>query len=370
MLPPLRLAVLLATLLLAAAAGCGSDAGVAGRPADAILRTTFGPDKQVASGRLDVGLSLDAEGLGGVDGPVRLNLRGPFASPEDGRGVPAFAFDLVLGAGGDTFTAGAVSTGKAGFLTYGGTSYALDEPTWTELERGYVADQERAERAGGQTLSALGVDPLRWLRDPVKAGEEDVGGVRTVHVRAGIDVPALLDDVDRILARAGSAGVGAAAGRDVPRGLSEARRRAIAASVRSATVDVFTGAEDGTLRRLNVQVAFTVPEASRAGAGGLRGGRLGLDLRLGELNEPQSITPPEDARPLSELTGAAPGGRSAPGVAVEPSAPAPRASAPAAPPAAAPPPAGSSGSPYLRCIDEAGSDLAEVQRCGELLEAP
>jgi hypothetical protein len=253
--------------------------------------------------------------------------------------VPAFAFDLAVGTRGQTVTAGAVSTGRAGFLTYGGRSYALDRATWTELERRYVAEQRRSGRRGSRTLAALGVDPLRWLRDADEVGEEDTGGVRTVHVRARVDVPALLDDVDRILKRAGAAGAGRAAGTDVPQGLTRAQRRAIAASVRSASIDVFTGKQDGMLRRLNVQVAFSVPQAARAQAGDLESGRLGLDLRLAGLNEPQEIAAPRDARPLSELTGAAPL------------------------------PQGAGGS-YDACLDRARGDLAKAQSCAGLLGTP
>ena len=65
------------------------------------------------------------------------------------------------------------------------------------------------------SFKSLGVDPQRWLRDPEYVGKEDVGGTETLHIRAGIDVPLLLEDVNKILGRA----------EDIQGGQGQANRR-------------------------------------------------------------------------------------------------------------------------------------------------
>jgi hypothetical protein len=147
----------------------------------------------------------------------------------------------------------------------------------------------------------------------------------------------------------------------VPTGLTAAQRTAITESVKSASFDVWSGKADGTLRRLRVAVSFAVPQAARAGIGGLQSGTLAIDLAIGALNQRQTVTGPKSSRPLSELTGALQQATGT-GTTTTPTTTAPTTTTPSSG-------GGTSAaqSKYLDCLQTAGQDLAKVQRCAALL---
>lgn len=292
-LPRPLLAVL--TVLAVALGACGGD-DVAAQPAPDVLAGSFG--KAPRSGKLDLRVAFDGKDLTAVQGPFKLALQGPFAAGRDGR-LPRFALGAHLEAGGRALSGGAISTGSAGWLTFAGRAFALDRSTFAGLRAAYGRDRERG---GGQSLEALGIDPADWLAAPRKVGEETIGGTRTVHVTATVDVPAVLEDISRVLSRADAAGaVGAAGAAGAPGALTAEQRAGVRRSVARTSVDVYAGAEDGILRRLNLQVRFAVPAELRADAGGLSTGTLGLDLVLTDVDEAQEIEPPARSRPLADL---------------------------------------------------------------------
>ena len=72
------LLVLFALLLCAfGVAACGGEDEV---DVNEVLRQTFGEDKDVKSGRIDVSARLDAKGSESLKGPVIVRLAGPFES--------------------------------------------------------------------------------------------------------------------------------------------------------------------------------------------------------------------------------------------------------------------------------------------------
>ncbi|MCW3039260.1 MAG: hypothetical protein JWM31_1165, partial [Solirubrobacterales bacterium] len=355
----------LSTLLLTA---CGSSSDKTPTDAAGILKDTFGAGKPVKSGKLNLAVALDTTGLTGVTGPVKLTLTGPFQS-QGGSELPAFDFDVALATGDTNLTAGAVSTGKAGFLKFQGTAFALPEAIFTQFKKGYEASSKQAgKKAGGPSLRTLGVDPLRWLTAPRKIGTETVGGAEANHVSATVDVPKLLTDVDTLLKKAGTLGGQAAAG--VPNGLSAARRAQIEQGITSTTFDVWAGKDDGTLRKLDVKVGFTIPASARSRAGGLQKGVVDLTLTIADLNKDQQIDAPKSTRPLSELQAAAAellgGLATGGGTTATPStgtSSAPPATAPAAPSSAT----GSAPTTrYGQCLAAAGADVAKITDCAKL----
>ena len=332
-------------VLFVSACGGGDDS------VDSLLKQTFSPGKSVKSGRLNAQLDANVQGIQGLDGPVRLRLNGPFQSAGKGE-MPQFDFTLGLTAGGQTFTAGGVSTGDKGFVKFQGQAYAVSDQLFNQFKTGYLnaAKQSDQKKGSAPTLGALGIDPRRWLIDAKKAGEEKIGGTDTIHITAGIDVSKLLDDVNRLLGRASTA----SGSKQVPQRLTPAQRKTIQDAVDNATVDVFTGKDDKLLRRLDVNVRLK-------NAGQVKGGTLRFQLQLDALNKGQTITPPTNTKPLDQLLqSAASGSTGSTGQTTTPSAPtttAPSTTTPAAP---------SGNSAYLQCLNKAGNDLAAVQKCADL----
>lgn len=339
----IRFAALAAVLALT---GCGG--GPSG--AQDLLKSTFGGGHSVKSGNIALSLDFTSKGLKSVKGPLAIKLNGPFQSVGKGK-LPKFDLSLALDSGGSSFSAGAVSTGDKGWLKLQGTTFAITPQLFQQFKAAYEHATGKS-KSGGVTFKSLGIDPMSWLKDPRTVGTESVGGAETYHIAAGVDVAKFLDDLNAVLSKASA--LGGATGTTLPSKLTPQQRQDIANSVKSASLDVWTGKADKTLRRLSLKIAIDVPPAIRARAGGLRTGNLSFDLTIADLNQPQTITPPKNARPLSDLQQllAAGGGGSA---------------NPAAPSASGSSGSGSGTSQYMTCVAKAGNDVAKLQQCAGLV---
>jgi hypothetical protein len=345
---------LLLVVLPALAAGCGSS-GAGDASTSTLLKDTFSGGKAVKSGKLDVSLGFEAKGLPSLTGPVAFKLAGPFSSQGAGK-LPKFDFDLDIAAGGQTVQAGAVSLGDSGYLKFGGRSYSVDKALFDQFKSGYEKSQAQSKsKDAGPSFKALGVSPATWLQGAHKAGTADVGGTKTIHITSGVNVPRFLADVNKLLAKARNLGGSTTQG--VPQALSPQVQSTIERSVKTARVDVYTGEDDHALRRLALSVSLVVPKDAQKAAGGLQSGELRFDLTIADLNKDQSISAPQGARPFSELQSALQalqggGSASATPSTTTPSTTTPSAGAPSA---------------YLDCVQKAGTDIAEVQKCAALV---
>jgi hypothetical protein len=182
---PLLVLVLLACAL--AFTACGGDDD---QDATELLAQTFGGGgEDVKSGRLDLSVRLNAQGLAELSGPVTARMSGPFQSTGK-RELPRFDFNVAFGAQGQDIKAGAVSTGDKGFLRFDDQAYDIGADLFKQFRDGYAEQakctEEQGDKGGGVTFQALGVDPRRWLRE-ARQGRRGGGrrrGHRPHHRRA------------------------------------------------------------------------------------------------------------------------------------------------------------------------------------------
>jgi hypothetical protein len=338
------LALLAAVLSASVLVACGGSDEKKQDP-EQVLKDTFTGKKKLDSGKLDVALDLRAKD--GSTGSIRLN--GPFQTNGIGK-VPSFDFGLTLTTGGQSLDAGFVSTGTAAYVQLRGTSYKLDDSTFEQFASGYTSAQGTQGTSGTSSLGAFGVDPRSWLRDPKIAGTESVGGTKTIHITAGIDVAPLVADLNRMLGKAGSA-----TGQKVPQSLTPAQVTQAAKALRNVKVDVFTGESDKTLRRFVVDVGLALAPGQTIV--GMTPSGVRLSLAFTDLNAPQTIVAPKGAKPFSALQselqgliGAVSGqGGGGTGTTTTPGA------------------SGSAASKYLTCVQKAGQDIAKLQKCASLV---
>jgi hypothetical protein len=366
------LLLLLATASLAACFGGGG-----GQNVNNVLNETFGGNKKISSGRLNMSLTADLEGIPQVNGPVTVKIGGPFESRGQNQ-VPRLDLDLTASAGGQSFEAGAVSTGEKGFVSFQGTDYAVPDKTFAQFTR----ELKRAQKGNKNQpdLSALGVHPRQWLKNPSDKGTEDVNGDKTIHIAADVDVAKLLDDIDSLLKKTGELGLTRAQQAQLPTSISASVKKQIVDSVTEARFDVFAGKDDKILRKLEVKLKFDVPKSLRAQAGGLKKGSIDFSVDVAELNKPQAITEPKNARPLSELQSqlganalgtlgsAVPGGSSSAGASGGGSGAGSSSSgADLGGGGGAPQVSKAQARRYLKCVQKA-SGAAAIQSCAELLK--
>jgi hypothetical protein len=272
-------------------AACGDDEEKS-TGAQALLDQTFGSGASaIENGRLNVDFRLDPKGLLALGGPIKLALDGPFASPTGGE-LPHFDVDFGATLAGDVFRGTVLSTGRAAFVRLDGTAYKIDREFVSELREG-LADAADSKQPG---LKALGVDPLRWISNAQVRGNERIAGVETTRISGDVEVAKLLEDIDRLLTKAGGSGNGG----DL---LSPEIRQQISDAVKSAKEDIWTGTADKILRQIAVRISFAFDKGEKP-ITGLDSGVINLRLRLADVNKTSvRVDAPADAKPLDELTG-------------------------------------------------------------------
>jgi hypothetical protein len=280
-------------------AACGSSSSSSENPA-ALLSQTFSGSHTVNSGNLTFSVTVTPSGSRTLTGPISLSFGGPFQSLGKGK-LPKSNFTVSIGALGKSASLGILSTGTSGYVSLQGTSYQLPAATFQKLESSFASFESTG--SGGSSSSAfskLGIKPIHWLNNPHVVGTDSVAGTSTTHIEAGLNVPALLGDISTLLSKAGSLGLGSTG--QLPTSISPATRSKIAAEVQHPTVDVWTGTNDKTIRRLTVRLTLPVKGNTSTLLGGLSSATIALTIQYAHLNQPQTITPPTHTAPYSQFT--------------------------------------------------------------------
>jgi hypothetical protein len=374
------LAIAITTVALAACGSASSGSGTA----NSLLKQTFSGAHKVSSGNLNVTLTIDPSGSSTLSTPITLSFGGPFQSLGTGK-LPQSNFNVSVSALGRNGSIGILSTGTSGYITLQGTSYRLPPATFKRLEASFsqLASSPGASSGSG-ALSKLGIQPLHWLSNPTVVGIESVGATQTTHIRATINVPAFLNDLNTFLGKASS--LGGAGTTRIPNGLAPGTRARIAAKIQAPSFDVWTGNSDKTLRRLAIGLAVPVSGQVSTLLGGLRSAQIGLIMQYADLNQPQTITAPSTVRPYAEFTAkvrafvqALSGTLGASGLlggvgTSSSSGSGTTTSAGSETTGSTSAGSGTTGSAsagnlqrYSKCIQKAGSDIAKMQACAPLL---
>jgi hypothetical protein len=340
-------ALLALALVAGAISACGGSAGANGNDNDArtLLQQTFTGTHKLQSGKVDALLRVSATGDPSIKKPIRVTIAGPFASAGP-KAMPKFDLALDVSAQGQGLQAGLVSTSDRLFVNFGGTSYEVPASLLRPLKKSFASSKGQ----GGLNLGGLHLQPMNWLKNPTVEGDQTIDGTATTHISAQLDVEAFLNDLQKVLTQVKQQGGAAAA--QLPSQLSGKDRKQIEDAVKRATLDVWTGKSDKTLRKVAVAVALVLPKGT-SGSGGPTSVNIAFTATLKDLNQPQTIKAPATSRPLSELlsqiqgflagalSGA--GGGSLGG--------------------------GTSGKAdaYAQCLSNAGSDVQKAQACASLL---
>jgi hypothetical protein len=354
----------LAPALVTACGGSGTES------ATQLLQQTFAGHHSVSSGALTFSLRVTPSGSTELTQPITFTFGGPFQSLGKSR-LPESNFTVTISAQGATGSLGILSTGTTGYVTLDGTSYQLPDATFHQLESSF------SQIGGGSSstnLSGLGIHPLKWLANPSIVGTESVGGATTTHIHSGLNVPALLQDISEFLRRAATLSSAA----KVPDGISPAAMARISGEVTDATVDVWTGSSDKTIRKLAVNLNLPVTGKLSTELGGLRTAGVGLSMQYANLNQPQTIVAPTNVQPYSEfaakarafvqalesqLAGGATGSTGTSGSGATASGGTSGSGAAASGGA----PSSTSAQRYEQCIEAAKGNIDRLQRCAPLL---
>jgi hypothetical protein len=339
---------------LSACGGGSSDASN-------LLKQTFSGSHTVNSGNLSFVLVVTPSGSSTLSGPITLSFGGPFQNLGTGK-LPESNFNISLSALGRTGSMAIISTGTTGYITLKDTSYQLPAATFQRLESTFASVGSSPGSSGSSgALGKLGIKPLRWITNPSVAGTEDVSGIKTTHIRAGINVSALLDDLNTFLEKGASLGISGAS--QFAGGIPAATKTRIASEVRNPRFDVWTGTSDKTVRKLSINLTLPVSGQVSSLLGGLKSAQIALSMQYANLNQPQTIQVPGNIHPFSEFSaklrdflgtvaGLVPGGAGS-------------GSTGTSTPSPSPSPQGIQN--YSQCIQSAHGDVTKMQGCAALL---
>jgi hypothetical protein len=348
---PMTRLLLLLTLSAALFAGCGgadSEPASSSTDVNTLLRDTFRNVSKIKSANLSAKLAIQGGGQS-----VDATLKGPFESQGEGR-LPKLQLDATLHSAGQSFTAGATWTGDKGFVNLQGTQYRLSDLVARQLEAGYQESLEQGKRQGsGDPGALLGIDFSKWLKNGRNAGDAEVAGAETIKVTGDADVAQVVDDLQKVAAKARSLNLPGASSAQVPDRITPQQKQEIVDAVKKLAIEVYTGKQDRLLRRLVVNAELQDPSSKQAST-------LSFDLTLEQVGESQKISEPKNAKPFSELMKMTDQLKGlAGGLAGAPSSGSGSGTAKA--------PSDDTIEKYAKCVTDAAGDQAKAQKCADLL---
>jgi hypothetical protein len=311
-----RTLLAICALALPVIAGCGGDDdGGSDVDPQTVIDETFSNEETVSSG--DLSLSFDGSAEGDQGGSFEASLSGPFqGDPDNPNAIPQLDWTGSIsgeGAGQSiSFEGAVVITEDNAFVEYGGNAYEVGTEMFSqfkELAESAAAQQTEAaegqsfgelftqscetqlEAQGGDT-AACDIDFQSWLGDLTNEGEEEIEGAETIHVSGTLETETMIQD----LVELGTA-VPQASG-TVP---TEEQVQQVSDAITEASFDLYSGADDRILRGLDFNFALDPSEIPDAEAAAVDSIDAGFSMRLGGVNEDQTIEAPSDAQPLEDL---------------------------------------------------------------------
>ncbi len=275
-----------------------------------------------------------------------------------------------------TSRAGIVVTEDNAFVEYGGETYEVGSETFSQFKEAaeQSADQTQSQETGAatsfqegceQAIEAQGGDPSAcdfdlsgWFTDLTNEGTEDVEGTDAVHVSGNVDVAQMLEDFSGLASSVPSAG-----GQ-----VDEEQIQQASEAISDASFDVYSGADDNILRKLDLNVTIDPSAVESTTPVPVESVDLGLSLTLSAVNEEQTIDAPADAQPIEDLLGQFGVGGLGPLGGLEGLDGSGSGLDLGGGSGGAPAPGGGETDAYFDCVAEAGNDPAEASQCLQELQ--
>lgn len=283
--------------LVVALAGCGGDSssgdkattdkGAAPNSPEVkkLIDETFGPNPKAKSGTISGVIDITVEGIERYREPIQVSVTGPFT--ETG-GAPEANFDVSLALRGGILGGDVYFKGDEAFIGLGSTAYKVPEPIATPFRR----PLENSRNALTAVMGAFHIAPQRWAKNPRIVGDERVNGVDTIHGTAEIDTNAFFLDLAALTKRLTALRITEITG--LPRAVGRKERAALRRSVKTATGDVYTGADDRVLRRARFRMRLEPSAKDRRILGGFTSIDVAGNLDVSDVGSPQTIEVPSN----------------------------------------------------------------------------
>jgi hypothetical protein len=282
--------------VFAACGGGDDDGGTSGSSDDAQQLVDNAGLEGVKSGVLDLSMHVTAEGENA--GEFEVTLSGPFEQGAKGE-LPQLDMTLDVEGSADqedvAFDGNLTLLTDRAFIDYEDTVYEVDPTTF-----GFVkAALEQGQQQGGkQDLTACqeaaeGIKFSQFGDNLQSEGGADVGGTETTKVSGDFNVSGFIDAVFELTESPACASQLEAAGSLPPEGELEEARSEVIESIKRSHVELYVD-DDDIVRKALVEMTVAPEKAS---------GEVEMELEatLTGVNEEQSFSAPENAKPLEDL---------------------------------------------------------------------
>jgi hypothetical protein len=295
-----RIRTLVAVLAIAipipaAVAGCGGGSSSSSEDPQQVLHETFSNPTKITSGNLDISVSGAAQGT--QSGNLSASITGPFqADPNDPTAFPQLDLTAKVTASGAgqniSFDGSAIATKDNAYVEYQGQAYEVGTTLFKQFTKAYsqsAAQQQGQGQSAGSVLQQFGIDPSKWLTNVTNDGETDVGGTTTIHVHGDANVPQIASDLGKVAQQAPGG---------TAQSLSQSQIKQLTSAVKDATVDVYSGKDDHLLRKLALSLTIAPPASTGSPVSSVN---VDFSVTLSDVNQPQTITAPQGAKPIAGL---------------------------------------------------------------------
>lgn len=292
-------------LLVAGLLGCGGGDSSSGDspPADSggkanspevrkLIRETFGPNEKASSGNISAVVDITVKGASRYKEPVQVSLVGPFT---DAGGQPETMLDVSLGLRGGILGGDMYLKGDKAFIGLGSTAYEIPAAIAGPLRKPLAGKSANALDA---ILGVFNINPDKWAKNPRIVGNERVAGIDTIHGTAEINTKNLFLDLAALAKRLTSLRITDITG--LPRAVDQPVRQALSRSVKTATGDVYTGAEDKVLRRAKLNLLLR-PSAKDRKLLKFTSIKVDATLDITDVGAPQKVNVPSNRGSYDEL---------------------------------------------------------------------
>ncbi|MDQ3725173.1 MAG: hypothetical protein M3335_04665 [Actinomycetota bacterium] len=279
-----------------AACGGGDDSDSSGEDPQKVVESAS--LKGVTSGELEMSLHVKADTDEG--GEVDVELSGPFEAKTQ-KELPQL--DLTAKVSGSAegedinFDGGLMLLTDRGFIEYEGTSYEIDPTTFgfakSALEQAQQQNESENDIVACQQ-AAEGLEFSQFSDNLANEGSEDVGGTETTKVSGDLNVSGAIDALIELTEDPACKSQIEAAGDTLPIDELEEAKGELSKVIKKAHVDLYVG-EDKIIRKMALELMVESPEDASEKV------ELELEIAVNGVNEEQSFSAPENAKPLEEL---------------------------------------------------------------------
>ncbi|MGH2924356.1 MAG: hypothetical protein ACRDK1_00125 [Solirubrobacterales bacterium] len=297
----IRIRTLVAVLVIAvpvpvAVAGCGGGSSSNNEDPNQVLKETFNNNTKITSGHMNISLSGSAEGTQSgnlsatIDGPFQGDASNPNTFPQ----LDLTAKVSASGAGQSfNFDGSLITTKDNAYVDYQNQAYEVGTQIYQQFAKQYQQSASQGQsqnqsQSASSILNQFGVDPTTWLTNVTNEGTTDVSGTQTIHIHGDADVSQIVSDLNKIAQQAGNS----------TQSITPAQIDQVKSAVKTASIDVYSAESDKTLRKLSLTLDLAPPSST-----GVTAVNVNFSVTLSDVNQPQTITAPANAKPISDLLG-------------------------------------------------------------------